>query len=145
MPLQKVTSPCVEVLYINTHAGFPPELILSISDFLPVLDLNCLSMCNHRLLQISLKQISRLPSLTQDDKLLLLDRLERDLPGYFACDFVTSFISVMDLIYLDSVGYLARKFATFRASKKAGGIGYGYPTGPILIRTMPGKVSLFWS
>lgn len=83
---QKAISPCSEIPCMTTLAGLPPELLLSISDFLPPVDLICFSLCNHRLLELSLRQINRLPPLTQDDKLSILTRLERDLPGYFACD-----------------------------------------------------------
>lgn len=83
---RKAISPCSEILCMTTLAGLPPELLLSISDFLPLVDLICFSVCNHRLLELSLRQINRLPPLTQDDKLSILTRLEQDLPGYFACD-----------------------------------------------------------
>ncbi|CAG7949319.1 unnamed protein product [Penicillium nalgiovense] len=64
-----------------TLAGLP----LLISDHLPLVDLICFSICNRRLLELSMRQISRLHS-TPDDKFSILIRLERDLPEYFACD-----------------------------------------------------------
>lgn len=85
-PPHKTISPCSEILYMTTLAGLPPELLLSISDFLPLVDLICFSLCNHRLLELSRRQINRLPPRIKDDKLSILIRLERDLPGYFACD-----------------------------------------------------------
>lgn len=74
-----------EILCMTTLAGLPLELLLSISDFLSHVDLICLSLCNHRLLELIRKQIHPLPALTQEDKLMVLIRLEKDLPEYFAC------------------------------------------------------------
>lgn len=88
----KVISPhepisyCPKTPSMATLAGLPPELLLSIFDFLPLVDLICFSLCNHRLLELSRRQMNRLPH-TQDDKLSVLNRLERDFPEYFACDF----------------------------------------------------------
>jgi hypothetical protein len=45
-------------------ANLPTELLLEISDFLSFVDLACLSICNHRLHAISLRQISRLLPVT---------------------------------------------------------------------------------
>jgi hypothetical protein len=79
-------SPCPKTPYMATLTGLPPELLLSIFNFLPLVDLICFSLCNHRLLKLSRRQMNRLPR-TQDDKLSVLNRLERDFPEYFACDF----------------------------------------------------------
>lgn len=82
----KAISSCSEIPCMTTLAGLPPELLLSISDFLPLVDLICFSLCNHRLLQLSQRQINRLPPRTKDDQLSILNRLERDFPKYFACE-----------------------------------------------------------
>ena len=74
-----------DIVIANSLAALPTELILSIADFLPLADLICLSMCSHRLRQILLRPISRLPR-TDNHKFLVLNRLERDIPRYFACD-----------------------------------------------------------
>lgn len=71
---------------MTTLAGLPVELLLSISECLSLVDLICLSLCNHRLLEVIQRQIDRLSPLTQGDKPVLLTRLERDHPEYFACD-----------------------------------------------------------
>lgn len=70
---------------MTTLAGLLPELILSISDFLPLVDLICLSLCNHRFFHLLRRTTDRLP-LTQEDKFLVFTRLENDHPEYFACD-----------------------------------------------------------
>lgn len=83
-----MTSPCETISPqkpITTLAGLPPELILSICDFLPLGDLICFSLCNHRIFGLSQRQAANL-SHTQDDKLTVLTRLERDLPQYFHCN-----------------------------------------------------------
>lgn len=82
----KPKRPFFEVPGVTTLAGLLPELVLSISDFLPIVDLICFSVCNHRLRELSLRQMHQLLPLTQDDKLSILTRLERDLPEYFACE-----------------------------------------------------------
>lgn len=68
-------------------ARLPPELILSIIDFLTLPDIICFSLCNHRLLQLCQGHIKRLsPSpIAVEDKLSVLTRLERDQPEYFTC------------------------------------------------------------
>lgn len=69
----------------NELAGLPVELLLSITDLLPVDDTICLSLCNRRLLTIYHHRYHLIrPS--SKEKLPLLYRLERDLPHYFACD-----------------------------------------------------------
>lgn len=71
---------------MTTLSGLPLELLLSISDYLPLVDLICLSFCNRRLHEVTTRrQTNRLSSLTQEDKLMVLTRLEKDLPEYFAC------------------------------------------------------------
>lgn len=68
----------------NTLAGLPVELLLSIADFLPLVDAICISLCNNRLFDtFHRRNHPMLPS--GIDKLLLLKRLERDLPSYFIC------------------------------------------------------------
>ncbi|KGO39716.1 hypothetical protein PEX1_001250 [Penicillium expansum] len=84
---RKAISACSEIPCMTTLAGLPPELLLSISDFLPLVDLICFFLCNHRLLELSQRQIKRLPPPTKYNKLSILNRLERDIPEYFACDF----------------------------------------------------------
>lgn len=69
----------------TTFSGLPPELILSICDFLPRTDLICLSLCNRRIFGLSQRQVAKLPH-THDDKVMILTRLERDLPQYFHCE-----------------------------------------------------------
>ncbi|KAJ5415424.1 hypothetical protein N7465_004119 [Penicillium sp. CMV-2018d] len=81
----KAISPS-EIPRMTTLAGLPPELLLSISDFLPVVDLVCFSLCNRRFFALSQRQITRLPPHTQDDTLSILNRLERDTPEYFSCE-----------------------------------------------------------
>lgn len=65
---------------------FSPELFLSISDFISVVDLACLSLCSRRLRGLSLRQINLQSPLTEQEKLSDLNRLERDSLEYFACD-----------------------------------------------------------
>lgn len=84
--VKKEINPCPEALPANTLAGLLPELLLSIFDFLSVVDLICWSLCNHRLRELSLRQINRQSPLTQHEKLAVLNRLERDSPEYLACD-----------------------------------------------------------
>jgi hypothetical protein len=71
---------------MHTLAGLPPELFLLISDFLSVVDITCLSLCNRRFRELSLRQIIGQSPLTKHEKLSVLNRLERDSPEYFACD-----------------------------------------------------------
>lgn len=61
------------------------ELILLISKVLPLDDVVCTSLCSTRLLSMLTKPIRKL-AYTEDDKMRISERLERDLPGYFACD-----------------------------------------------------------
>jgi hypothetical protein len=71
-------------LNLNTLAGLPVELLLSITDFLPVDDRICISLCSHRLFAIFNRRYnSARPSGKM--KLPVLRRLERDLPKYFIC------------------------------------------------------------
>lgn len=83
---EATTSSSVEGICPTSLAGLLPELLLSICDFLSPVDLICFSLCSHRLRELCLRQISRLPPCTEDDKILILIRLERDLPEYFACE-----------------------------------------------------------
>lgn len=69
----------------------PPELLLSIFDFLPLVDLICFSLCNHQLRALFSGQKDQLPYIESNDelntlKLKIIMRLERDLPSYFVCD-----------------------------------------------------------
>lgn len=79
-------SPCSEIIHTTTLLDLLPEILLSIFDFLSSVDFLCFSLCSHRLRELSLKQISRLPPCMGGHK-LFLTRLERDLPEYFACDY----------------------------------------------------------
>jgi hypothetical protein len=72
---------------MTTLAGLAPELLLSISDFLPPVDLRCFFVCNRRLYVLLSRQMNQSPPLTPDDKFSILTRLERDIPPYFACKF----------------------------------------------------------
>lgn len=73
-----------EILKQNTLAGLPVELLLSMADFLPLIDAICISLCNNRLFDtFHRRNHSMLPP--GIDKLPLLKRLERDLPSYFIC------------------------------------------------------------
>ncbi|CAG8176007.1 unnamed protein product [Penicillium salamii] len=70
---------------MTTLAELPPELLLILSDFLPLVDLCCFSVCNRRhYCLLSWKMNPRLP-LTPNQKLLVSTRLARDTPSYFAC------------------------------------------------------------
>ena len=70
---------------LNTLAGLPVELLLSITDFLPLDGWVCISLCNRRLFAIFNHRINSAPLLGVD-KLPVLLRLERDLPpNYFTC------------------------------------------------------------
>lgn len=71
---------------MHTLAGLPPELFLLISGFLSVVDITCLSLCNRRFRELSLRQIIGQSPLTKHEKLSVLNKLERDSPEYFACD-----------------------------------------------------------
>lgn len=68
-----------------TLAALPPELLLLISESLPSVDLDCFSVCDHRLYKLLSRQTNPSPRLAPDDKFSILTRLERDLPSYFAC------------------------------------------------------------
>lgn len=70
---------------MTTLTRLLPELLLSISDFLPPADLYCFSVCNRRLYTLLSRQINRSPPLTPNDKFSILTRLERDTPKFFAC------------------------------------------------------------
>lgn len=71
---------------MSTLAGLGPELLSSISDFLPPVDLYCFSLCNRRLYWLLPRRINLLPPLAPKDKFSILTRLERDIPPYFACN-----------------------------------------------------------
>lgn len=64
--------------------SLPSELLLHICDLLSPVDRVCFCLCNHRLhlLFTTTYQYSFL----RRDNLSILKRLERDLPGIFACD-----------------------------------------------------------
>lgn len=80
----KQETPKQETPKQNTLAGLPVELLLSIADFLPLVDVICISLCNRRLFAtFHRRNHSMLPS--GRDKLPLLNRLERDLPSYVIC------------------------------------------------------------
>lgn len=73
-----------EIPKLNTLTGLPIELLLSITDFLPLDDWICISLCSRRLFAIFNHRVnSARPS--GKDKLPVLRRLERDLPKYFIC------------------------------------------------------------
>ena len=77
-------TPISEIPKLNTLVGLPIELLLSITDFLPLDDWICISLCNRRLFAIfNHRTNSARPS--GKDKLPVLRRLERDLPKYFIC------------------------------------------------------------
>ncbi|CAI7613657.1 unnamed protein product [Penicillium glandicola] len=70
------TSP-VEVGRPDTLSGLVPELLLSIADFLPVEDIYCLPLCNHRLFKTFENKTRRKP-LENKSRLSFLRRLEWD-------------------------------------------------------------------
>ncbi|EKV05206.1 hypothetical protein PDIG_84720 [Penicillium digitatum PHI26] len=73
-----------ETLKQNTSAGLPVELLLSIANFLSLVDVICISPCNRRLFAtFHHRNHSMLPS--GIDKLPPLNSLERDLPNHFIC------------------------------------------------------------
>lgn len=75
----------IDVSRIQALAHLPPEIILLISDFLPSADLICFCLCNKRLYEILWKQMVRLGCIGDKDFQVLI-QIERDLPGYFACE-----------------------------------------------------------
>jgi hypothetical protein len=83
---KEIIPPCSEALPMHTLAGTPSELFLLISDFLLVIDVTCLSLCYRRFRELSLRRIIVQSPHPEDEKLLVLSRLERDSPEYFACD-----------------------------------------------------------
>jgi hypothetical protein len=64
--------------------SLPPELVLCVADFLPLEDVYCLSLCNHRLLEV-LKRMTNCVKMNRDSRLSFLRRLEHDHPRYFVC------------------------------------------------------------
>lgn len=70
--------------YMNELAGLPIELLLSTTDFLPVDDWICLSLCNRRLFSIYHRRYKS-TELSREMRLSVLGRLERDQPQYFIC------------------------------------------------------------
>ncbi|KAJ5773264.1 hypothetical protein N7457_008160 [Penicillium paradoxum] len=70
--------------YMNELAGLPTELLLSTTDFLPVDDWICLSLCNRRLFAIYHRRYNS-TKLSREMRLSVLGRLERDRPQYFIC------------------------------------------------------------
>lgn len=78
----------------TTLAGLPPVLISFIAEILAPEDLACLSLCNHQLSTVLEPQRSHLRSENKGRrfsteqkqvKMAILQRLECDLPNYFAC------------------------------------------------------------
>ncbi|KAJ5501733.1 hypothetical protein N7453_006550 [Penicillium expansum] len=69
---------------MNTLAGLPVELLLSITDFLPLNDRIYISLCSRRLFAIFNHRTNPARPLGKG-KLPVLRRLERDLPKYFVC------------------------------------------------------------
>lgn len=67
-----------------TLLRLPPELILLVCDFLPSLDIICLSLCNHRLYEQYRRYFQSRPP-TEDEKVLISVRLGQDYPAYFPC------------------------------------------------------------
>lgn len=51
------------------------------------LDKTILSLCNHGFLEILSKFSKWRSNEMKDDMILILNQVERDLPGHFACDF----------------------------------------------------------
>lgn len=82
----------------------PLELFLSICDLLPYEDLVCFSLCNHGLFNL-LKAQKRRMSHTRDDILSLINRLEQDLPGHFACEICLILHEFEELENLDWQGF----------------------------------------
>lgn len=70
----------------TTFLSLPPGLLLSIVGLLPAVDLICLMLCSHELFRLWHPQRRQHSLRTYADKLLLLNRLERDSPQFFACD-----------------------------------------------------------
>lgn len=68
-----------------TIADLPTEMVLCVSDILSPVDLICFSLCNRQFRIIISGPVRRLCH-TEDTKLQVLIRLERDLPSYFACE-----------------------------------------------------------
>ena len=71
---------------MKKFTGLPTELLLMIIVYLPIDDLACLSFCNHRLLELSQWRMAKVDC-NKDEKLLILNRLERAFPQYFACRY----------------------------------------------------------
>lgn len=68
-------------------ARLPVELLKSIINLLPTVDIICFSLCNHRICELVLGQgANRRYRIRITQTVSLLNRLERDLPKYFACD-----------------------------------------------------------
>jgi hypothetical protein len=80
-----VTCPILKALGQDLLDAFPVELVLSIADFLPLEDIYCLSLCNHRLLAI-FRSWQKRGYLERRARLSFLHRLERDHPRYLTCD-----------------------------------------------------------
>lgn len=79
----------------HTLNGLPVELILSISDLHELEDILCLSMCNRRLFgALSCKR--KLIPPTEGSRLVVLDRIVRDLPNHFLCYPCDVLISLTD-------------------------------------------------
>ena len=73
----------IEASERNTLLELPNELLLSVADFLSWCDVTCFSLCCRGLFHTYFRKRFMRPSRT--DKLLLLQRLEQDLPSYFTC------------------------------------------------------------
>ncbi|KAJ5978163.1 hypothetical protein N7501_001505 [Penicillium viridicatum] len=74
---------------MNTLAGLPVELLLSITDFLSLDDWICISLCSRRLFAIFKRRYNSAQYNSARPlgkmKLPVLRRLNRDLPKYFIC------------------------------------------------------------
>ena len=82
--IPRLSRPWTAIPNMNTLAGLPVELLLSITDFLPLDDWICISLCSRRLFAIFNRRYSSAPPLGKM-KLPVLRRLNRDLPKYFIC------------------------------------------------------------
>lgn len=70
----------------NTFERLPSELILSITEFLSFIDTTVLSLSHPRFYRIFLQYSKWRTGEVKNDRFLVLNRWQRDLPDYFACD-----------------------------------------------------------
>jgi hypothetical protein len=64
----------------------PPEVLLSIADFLPTTSASCLALCNRLLSRILGPRVwTSLQHQEQVDRIAFLSALAKDLPQYFVC------------------------------------------------------------